>query len=92
MLYIRTAQGHSAKLQPYLNWELVLQLMVPGDREWVDEAVHGSKQQFLESILKEGMSTSYSHGPTARCHHHFAKQIRPGRGGREGVRQDSNIA
>eukprot|EP00969_Alexandrium_andersonii_P169210 7480473-Alexandrium_andersonii.AAC.1 len=38
MLYIRTAQGHSKRLQPHRNWNLVLRLIEPRDNDWVDEA------------------------------------------------------
>eukprot|EP00969_Alexandrium_andersonii_P257250 11373340-Alexandrium_andersonii.AAC.1 len=69
-----------------------MQLIAPGDNEWVDEAVHGAKLPALESILREGMNTAYSKGPTARCHHHMARQIRPGQGDQEGVRHGSDIA
>eukprot|EP00969_Alexandrium_andersonii_P002960 127524-Alexandrium_andersonii.AAC.1 len=65
VLYLRAAQGHSGKLEPYLNWALVMEVLEPGGEHWIDLAVHGSKHGSLKSILKEGMLTAYSKGETA---------------------------
>eukprot|EP00969_Alexandrium_andersonii_P084065 3708574-Alexandrium_andersonii.AAC.1 len=43
-------------------------------------------------MLGEGLLTAYSNGPTARCHHHVARDIEPSNQDQPGVRANSTVA
>eukprot|EP00969_Alexandrium_andersonii_P211780 9353713-Alexandrium_andersonii.AAC.1 len=43
-------------------------------------------------MLSEGMATAYSKDPTARCHHHFVRDIEPSGQEQPGVRVHSTAA
>eukprot|EP00969_Alexandrium_andersonii_P203199 8979285-Alexandrium_andersonii.AAC.1 len=56
-LYVEATQGHSRGVSDNIDMPQALQVIKPGDPDWVSVGLHGTKEQVVPSILREGLDT-----------------------------------
>eukprot|EP00969_Alexandrium_andersonii_P048907 2145261-Alexandrium_andersonii.AAC.1 len=47
----------------------------PGHAKWCRVGMHGTKVEFVQSIIRTGLDTQFSAGRDKRCHIHMVAQL-----------------
>eukprot|EP00969_Alexandrium_andersonii_P147796 6534464-Alexandrium_andersonii.AAC.1 len=66
-----------------------LQVVKPGDPDWVAVGLRGTRGNLVPNILREGLDTKHSTGKEKRTHVHLVPKARPGLAGQPGLRRGS---
>eukprot|EP00969_Alexandrium_andersonii_P024971 1090527-Alexandrium_andersonii.AAC.1 len=61
-LYLRAAQARSHGVASRLDMSRALEPYAPAHESWCPVGLHGTKEEYVEAILCEGLSTRHSAG------------------------------